>query len=68
MQKFIVSSKQIGADDFCANESGCVIDVPGSAGRRGTRPCLHFHFLLKMKIKVSPGPYPASKAPPEPCI
>ncbi len=32
---------------------------------------LDLHFLLaisKQKIKVSPGPYPASKDPPEPCI
>ena len=27
-----------------------------------------FIFLRKMKIKVSPGPYPANKAPPEPCV
>ena len=29
---------------------------------------LHFHFQREMKIIVSPGPYPANKAPPEPCI
>ena len=28
---------------------------------------LHFLCFAK-KIKVSPGPYPANKAPPEPCI
>ena len=29
---------------------------------------MHFHSQKGMKTKESPGPYPASKAPPELCI
>ena len=35
---------------------------------KGGRIRLHFHSRKGMKIEVSPGPCPASKAPPEPYI